>query len=190
MKRKEKEMNQEELDIVIERSEKYWNGEPEGEIAKLNGAVMIGLDMRAANMRDADMSDANIRDAYMSGTDMSWANMSGTDMRSAYMSGANMHGTNMSWADICGAYINDADMKGTNIDYSCWPLWCGSLRAQIDERIARQLLYHVLSAVSHSKNCSEEFKAALLTETNVTVANGFHHVKGCGYLKVYRGCQY
>ena len=78
-----------------------------------------------------------------------------------------------------------ANLRGANLDYASWPLWCGSLRAHIDDRQACQLLYHVLSAVSYSDNCSKELKAALLTESNITVANQFHRVDECGMLKTY-----
>ena len=90
-------------------------------------------------------------------------------------------------ADLRGADLRGANLRGANLDYACWPLWCGSLKARIDDRQVKQLLYHVLSAVSYSDNCSDELKAALLTETNITVANQFHRVDECGALETHRG---
>lgn len=78
-----------------------------------------------------------------------------------------------------------ADMQGADMDYSCWPLWCGSLRAHVDDRIAIQLLYHTLSVVQHSPYVSEEIKRALLTDAVVEVANRFHRVDECGVLTVF-----
>jgi hypothetical protein len=26
-----------------------------------------------------------------------------------------------------GANLQNADLRGADLDYSCWPLWCGSL---------------------------------------------------------------
>lgn len=105
------------------------------------------------------------------------ANMQGADMQDADMRGANMQGANMQYAD----------MQGANIDYSCWPLWCGSLHACVDDRIAIQLLYHTLSVVQHSPYVSEELKRVLLTEDVVGIANRFHRVEDCGALQVYQG---
>lgn len=50
---------------------------------------------------------------------------------------ANLQGANLRDADL-----RDADLRGANVDYSCWPLWCGSLDAKVDRRIAAQLAYH------------------------------------------------
>ena len=94
---------------------------------------------------------------------------------------------NLRGANPRGADLDDVDLRGADLDYASWPLWCGSLRARIDDRQAKQLLYHVLSAVSYSDNCSDDLKAALLTETNIAIANQFHHVDECGELKIYEG---
>ena len=104
------------------------------------------------------------------------------DMQYADMQGANMRGANMQDADMQGA-----DMQGADIDYSCWPLWCGSLKAHVDDRIAIQLLYHALSVVQHSPYVSENIKRTLLTPDVVEVANRFHRVDECGELDVFYG---
>ena len=100
---------------------------------------------------------------------------------------ANLCDANLRGAYLCDANLCDANLRGADLDYACWPLWCGSLKARIDDRQVKQLLYHVLSAVSYSDNCSDELKAALLTETNIAVANQFHRVAECGALETHRG---
>ena len=52
----------------------------------------------------------------------------------------------------------------------------------MDDKQVKQLLYHTLSIVKYSNNVSEELKTALLTETNLTIANQFHRVDECGEL--------
>ena len=37
----------------------------------------------------------------------------------------------------------DADLRGANLDFSCWPLWCGSKGVIVDLKVAYQLLAHV-----------------------------------------------
>ena len=49
---------------------------------------------------------------------------------------------NLRGADLRGADLEGADLKGANLDYSCWPLWCGSLGVRVCKRIAAQLAYH------------------------------------------------
>ena len=72
-----------------------------------------------------------------------------------------------------------ANLTGADLDYSCLPLCCGSLTAQMDDRLVIQLLYHTLSIVQNSKNVSEELKISLLTETNLEIANRFYRVEDC-----------
>jgi hypothetical protein len=49
---------------------------------------------------------------------------------------------------------------------SCWPLWCGSFGVKIDEKLKKQLMYHVIDA------CGSE----MFTDDQVEFANGFHRV--------------
>ena len=89
-------------------------------------------------------------------------------------------------ADLSGANLRGADLCEANIDYAAWPLWCNSLNAQIDDRIARQLLYHTLSAIDNSIYVSNDLKKTLLTKINVCEANKFHRVDECGRLKPFQ----
>ena len=73
---------------------------------------------------------------------------------------------NLNYADMQGADMRGADMRGADIDFSCWPLWCGGLQCKIDERIARQLVYHALSV-------SLQFVPGLTPEL-IEWANKFH----------------
>ncbi len=98
---------------------------------------------------------------------------------------ADMQGANMQYADMQRADMRYVDMQGANIDHSAWPLWCGSLKAYVDDRIAIQLLYHTLSVVQYSPYVSEELKRTLLTEPVVDIANQFHRVDECGKLKTF-----
>lgn len=46
--------------------------------------------------------------------------------------------------DSNGKYANlrDANLRGADVDYSCLPLWRGSLHMKVDKRIAAQIVYH------------------------------------------------
>lgn len=91
----------------------------------------------------------------------------------------------LSGCDLSDSILRGADLRGSNLDYSAWPLWCGSLKAYVDDRIAIQLLYHTLSVVQHSPYVSDKLKRALLTPGNIDAANRFHRVDECGKLEVY-----
>ena len=112
------------------------------------------------------------------------------DLRGSDLRGANLYRANLSYSDLRGAdlyraNLSNSDLREADIDYSVWPLWCGSLKAYVDDRIAIQLLYHTLSVVQHSPYVSDELKRALLTPGNIDAANRFHRVDECGKLEVY-----
>ena len=113
----------------------------------------------------ADLYYADLSDADLSGADLSGADLSYATLRCANLSGANLRG---------------ADLHGANLDFSCWPLWCGSLDTKIDTRIATQLLYHLMRACKASPDVSDAFKAALFTDALISEANNFHRVNECG----------
>ena len=45
-------------------------------------------------------------------------------------------------ADLSWANLSEANLSEANIDFSCWPLWCGSKNVKVDARIAAQLAAH------------------------------------------------
>jgi len=84
---------------------------------------------------------------------------------------------NLRDADLRGADLRDADLRDADLDFSCLPLWCGSIRIHIDDRLAVQILYHLIFNIQFSKNISDEIKKILLTLENIELANRFHRVK-------------
>ena len=162
-------MTKEELDKVLESHKKWLDGDCGGKRADLCDA-----DLRCANLRGADLRGANLI----------YANLRGADLRGANLIYANLRGANLKGADLIYA-----DLRGANIDYSAFPLWCGGLDVHIDDRIAIQLLYHLVRNVLYSKNTSEELKSLLGQKDIVRVANQFHRVDECGRIEVTEQCQ-
>ena len=138
----------------------------------------------------ADFSNTNLSQANLSGANLSQANLSHANLRQANLSHANLSGANLSQANLNQANLNQAnlrcadlrcaDLSDANLDYTCLPLWCGSLKANFDDRLAIQLLYHLLSIAKYSTNMSDELKAILLTDELKAEANKFHRVYECG----------
>jgi len=90
-----------------------------------------------ANLRSADLRDADLSDANLSYAALGCADLSGADLRDADLSD-----TNLSGADLRGADLRGANLSGADLDFSCWPLWCGSKDVKVDRRIAAQLAAH------------------------------------------------
>lgn len=109
--------------------------------------------------------------------DLSWADLNGANLNEARLgcadlSHANLREANLTWADLRGA-----DLRQTNIDFSCWPLWCGSLDVTVDAHTARQLAYHFCRLNCDDPEYLEARKAI------AAFANGFHAVDECGRIK-------
>ena len=66
----------------------------------------------------------------------------GAALRWADLSWADLRGGDLSGADLRGADLIRANLSGANIDFSCWPLWCGSNHVIVDASIAAQLAAH------------------------------------------------
>ena len=172
-------MTKEELDQVLKLHKKWLDGNCGGKRAVLRGVDFRCADLSGENLRCADLRDADLRDADLRDADFREANLIEADLRGADLRGANLSGANLKDADLC-----DAD-----IDFSVWPLCCGGLCVHIDDRIAIQLLYHLVRNVLYSKNTSEELKNLLSQKEIVTVANQFHRVDECGRIGVTEQCQ-
>ncbi|EAC2738470.1 pentapeptide repeat-containing protein [Listeria monocytogenes] len=105
-------MNQAELDVVIEKHEK-WLRDGYGERADLNGA-----DLRGADLSYADLSYADLRRADLSYADLSYADLNGADLRGADLSYADLRGANLSGANLSGADLRGADLSYANLSYA------------------------------------------------------------------------
>lgn len=121
--------------------------------------------------KDPGGKRANLRKA-----DLNWADLCEADLREADLRGANLRKADLLMADLRGA-----DLKGADLDYSCLPLWCGSLGANFDDRQLTQIAYHLVKAGLNSKNASKKTKAELAKL--IDFANGFHRVHECGQIE-------
>ena len=124
------------------------------------------------DLRGADLSNANLR-----GADLSNANLRGADLNDADLRSANLSNANLSDANLKGANLNDADLRSANLDYSCYPLWYGSLHLKANKRLACQLAYHLCSM-----QC-DDADYVKMRNSILGFANQFHRVDKCGELK-------
>lgn len=90
---------------------------------------------------------------------------------------ADLQGANLRGADLWRADLQGADLQEADLDFSCWPLWCGSLDVKVDKSIAAQLAYHFCRL-----DCDDpDYIAA--RNAIVDFANTFHRVKECGRIE-------
>lgn len=109
------------------------------------------------------------------------ANLTEADLRKADLRIVNLIGADLRGADLTRADLRGADLRGADLDFSCIPLWCGSLEVHFDDRQLYQLAYHLVRAGLYSKNASEETKDEL--SKLIDFANKFHRVEECGEIK-------
>ena len=151
-------MTRENLNEILQKHQKWMDGEDDGKRADLRSADLRGADLCGAGLCSADLRSADLRSADLRGVDLC-----GADLRSA---------------DLCGA-----DLRGADIDYACWPLWRKSLHVHICDRLAKQLLYHVVSIIRYSKHVSVQAKQVVLTRDIIDLANEFHRAEECGKIE-------
>ena len=107
-------MTKDKIKKILELHRKWKLGETGGEYADLQGANLQVADLRRAKLQGADLRRAKLQ---------------GADLRVA---------------DLRGAKLRGANLQGANLDFSCWPLWCGSTNITIDSKISTQLVYHAI----------------------------------------------
>ena len=111
------------------------------------------------------------------------ADLQGANLRRADLQYADLRGANLQYADLRGANLQRADLRGANLqradlDFSVWPLWCGSIGAIVDSRIQRQLLYHAYATDNPEQDAdiAELFQSGLFRR----VIAKFHRFGECG----------
>ena len=112
-------------------------------------------DLRA-NLREADLYGADLREA---------------NLREADLYGANLYGAN----------LREANLYGADLDFSCLPLWCGSLEANFDSRQLKQIAYHLVKAGLQSSNATDADREEL--GKLIDYANQFHRAEECGEIR-------
>ena len=118
-------MNQKTLNAILVNHDKWVSDPTTGAKANLAGADLARADLPRANLTGADLTGANLTGADLTGADLTGANLSG--------------------ANLSGASLNRANLNRADLDFSCLPLWCGGLKFKLDERLAKQIMYHALS---------------------------------------------
>lgn len=172
-------MDSNTLKEILEEHKHWLNGDCEGwedMHADLRFTDLRGANLRGANLQGANLRGANLQGANLYNADLRHANLQGADLFDANLRGANLYNANLQ-----GAGLQGADLLETYMDYSCLPLWCGSLGADFDSRQLKQIAYHLVKAGLNSTNATDEDKREL--SKLIDYANGFHRAQELGVIK-------
>ena len=193
-----------ELDKILD-NHKLWlsSGGKKGERADLSYADLSYADLRYADLSSADLcyadlsyadlsyadlysanlSYADLYSANLSYADLSYADLSYADLRYANLRYADLYSANLSYADLSYADLSYADLRYADLDFSAFPLWCGGLNVNIDDKIAIQLLYHFVRNVKSSPYTSKQLKSLCKLKSIIKQANKFHRADECGIIE-------
>ena len=148
-------------------------------LADLHAADLRAADLTRANLAEADLIDADLTDADLRFADLHGAELYGADLTNANLCGANLRDADLRRADLCCANLRGADLRGANLDYSCWPLWCGTAGVVVDVRIAAQLALHgALVVVDTTTITPEEAEAVAEWQAACRKLGRFSHRAG------------
>ncbi|NCU32997.1 MAG: hypothetical protein EOM23_08730 [Candidatus Moranbacteria bacterium] len=84
-----------------------------------------------------------------------------------------LSGANLSRANMTGADMTCANITGANIDFSSWPLHCGSFKAIVDRKQKTKLLEHALRLIEYNKG-DEDLKQILDLDFVKKARSEFH----------------
>ena len=175
-----REITQDELNERI-RKHRIWledKTNPDAMRLVLTGYNLSHSNLSNSNLSKSDLSRSNLSNSNLRYSNLRYSNLSNTDLRHSCLRYSNLSYSNLSSSNLSYSDLRYADLSGSNLDYAAWPLWCGSVDVTIDERIAKQLLYHALSvALPHTPKRA-------ITKTLIKWANGFHRVGEVPELKV------
>jgi hypothetical protein len=171
-----------DLQAKLSAHARWLAGDEDGVRLNLRGVDLSRVNLSGANLTRADLSGADLSGANMiradlSGANMTRANLSGADMRWANMARADLSGANMRWVNLRDADLSGGDLRGADLDFSCWPLWCGTKGVFVDARIAAQLAAH-FCALDCDDPAYQEAREALLP-----FARTSHRAKDLGLIE-------
>jgi hypothetical protein len=86
---------------------------------KLTGKILFEV----TTLYSADLRSANLRSANLDFADLRYADLRGANLRSAN--------------------LRDANLQHADLDFSTFPLWCGSFEMKVDTRFVWQLIAHI-----------------------------------------------
>ena len=83
--------------------------------ARLESAVLVGVDLQEANLTRANLQGANLDGAQLQGVDLKGANLQRANVTWTHLERTNLKETNLQGADLTRANLQGVDLKGANL---------------------------------------------------------------------------
>lgn len=119
-------MTNRELQNILIKHQLWLDGEPGGERANLEGAILFEADLKGVNLRNANLERANLIGAKLMGTNLFEANLFEANLFTANLQGANLQIANLrettleraclEKANLFGANLTDANLERANLE--------------------------------------------------------------------------
>jgi len=132
-------------------------------------AGSIGKGIEVAVKQGISLAHADLRHIDLDNRDLSGGEFTSADFRNSRLSRTDFRGANLWDAEFHGANMHGMDIRGAGIDFTSWPLWCGSVGVIVDEKQARQIL-------AHAFNATKAFWPGGLTDEQKGWLNLFHRI--------------
>ena len=176
------------LEEILDKHEKWVNGEEGGEKADLSDTDLRHVDLRGRNLRSVNLRSADLSYASLSYADLSYADLIDTDLFHVDLSCTNLSNANLNRADLSATNFNNANLKYANlkdIKYnectSFFALQCPEKGSFIGYKKARGKIVELLitedskrsSATTRKCRCS---KAKVLSITNAENTEEYNEV--------------
>jgi len=159
--------------------------------AELYNADLYNVDFSHTKLRDSNLSGSILTNSVFYRTDISWVNMKCVSGTNVTFNQSNLGWSDFSGADLKNSIFRNSRLTGVNfinvklngtrlynndIDFSCFPLFCGSLDIKCDEKLFQQLAYHLCRLIVDNDEIKQCQKAL------IDVANKFHRAIECGII--------
>ena len=149
---------------------------------RFSGAVQFTAEIdERKGVRTSTQVGLAVEWAFKNKADLSGADLSGADLSGADLRGANLSGSNLSGANLSGSNLSYSNLSGADLDFSTFPLWCGSFDIKADMRLAAQLAYHFCRIDFGEGQGTQAARDA--QKAMKDLANTFHRANECGKIK-------
>ena len=136
-------MEEKEIKEILSSHKKWLNNDAGGVKANLRHANLQDADLQDADLQDANLRYADLQDADLQDADLRYANLRDADLQDADLRHANLQDADLRYANLQDADLQDANLRHADLDFSVFPLWCGSFGMKVDDRLVTQLLGHI-----------------------------------------------
>lgn len=111
-------MTQDELNVILEKHQKWMNGGAGGERACLHRANLSGLDLSGAQLSYADLTQTNLYNTNLHRTCLFKSDLIDADIQYADLRGAQVSYANLSHTNLAHSNLSNAELTSANLSYA------------------------------------------------------------------------